>query len=174
MSILLTLQVRNSGVLWRNCYYHVHNLIFIYHAETDVSAEKTEESNNARILIPRQNNFGQEDPQRASPSWSDEIVRITAVFPRAKRLSRATLPVVLAKGKRLSSEHFGIVFSEIEEGCAVVVSKKVARLSVTRHRIKRRVLEALRTLPLPSALVVCINDNWIIVLIIITLVIIFI
>lgn len=32
--------------------------------------------------------------------------------------------------------------------------KKVARLSVTRHRIKRRIVEALRTLSLPSFAVV--------------------
>ena len=30
-----------------------------------------------------------------------------------------------------------------------MVSKKAARLSVARHQIKRRVLEALRILPLP-------------------------
>ena len=40
------------------------------------------------------------------------------------------------------------------QGYAVVVPKKVARLSVTRHRIKRRVLAALRTLSLPPALIV--------------------
>jgi len=39
-------------------------------------------------------------------------------------------------------------------GYAVVVPKKVARLSVTRHKIKRRVSSALRTLPLPSSLII--------------------
>jgi ribonuclease P protein component len=34
------------------------------------------------------------------------------------------------------------------------VSKKVARLSVARHRIKRRVLEALRSLERPEAVIV--------------------
>lgn len=42
-----------------------------------------------------------------------------------------------------------MVFSKETGGYAVIVPKKVARLSVTRHRIKRRVLEALRTLSLP-------------------------
>lgn len=40
-------------------------------------------------------------------------------------------------------------------GYAVVVSKKVARLSVTRHRIKRQILSILRSFPeLPEALIV--------------------
>lgn len=39
-------------------------------------------------------------------------------------------------------------------GYAVIIPKKVARLSVTRHRIKRRVLAALRSLPLPSAAII--------------------
>jgi len=34
------------------------------------------------------------------------------------------------------------------------VSKKVARLSVTRHRLKRRVIAALRALNLPPGLIV--------------------
>ena len=36
----------------------------------------------------------------------------------------------------------------------MVVSKKVSKLSVARHKIKRRVMAALRTLPLPSSLIV--------------------
>ena len=39
-------------------------------------------------------------------------------------------------------------------GYAVVVSKKIARLSVTRHRLKRRVTGTLERLPLPPALIV--------------------
>jgi len=76
------------------------------------------------------------------------------VFPRKKRLSRALLSSVLKNGRRLSSPHFNIVISEDAQGYAVIVPNKVARLSVTRHRIKRRVLAALRTISLPSALIV--------------------
>lgn len=54
----------------------------------------------------------------------------------------------------MSSEHLSIVIPAEGRGYAVVVSKKAARLSVTRHRIKRRVLAALRTLELPHALIV--------------------
>jgi ribonuclease P protein component len=74
------------------------------------------------------------------------------VFPRTKRLSRADFPIAL-KGRRASSEHFVAVFSESNKGYAVVVPKKVARLSVTRHRIKRQISSILKTLLLPPALV---------------------
>lgn len=39
-------------------------------------------------------------------------------------------------------------------GYAVVIPKKVVRLSSSRHRLKRQILEALRTFPLPQALIV--------------------
>jgi ribonuclease P protein component len=55
-------------------------------------------------------------------------------------------------GKRFASANFAYTLAP--SGYAVVVSKKVARLSVTRHKIKRRVLAALRTFPLPSGLIV--------------------
>lgn len=61
---------------------------------------------------------------------------------------------MLSGGKRISSKNFSIVFSKTERGYAVVVSKKVARLSVARHKIKRRVSAALRELNLPQALIV--------------------
>ena len=76
------------------------------------------------------------------------------MFPRRKRLARWVFPTTLKIGKRLSSPHFTAILSKEAKGYAVVVSKKVARLSVTRHRIKRRVLAALRTLPLPPALII--------------------
>ncbi len=77
------------------------------------------------------------------------------VFSRRERLSRAMFPAALSAGLRLSSPHFTFVVSKEAKGYAVVVSKKVVRLSVTRHRIKRRVLAALRTLPsLPPALII--------------------
>jgi ribonuclease P protein component len=76
------------------------------------------------------------------------------VFSRRTRFPRAAFPSALKSGRRLSSAHFSAVLPEEGKGYAVVVSKKVARLSVTRHRIKRRVLMALRTLPLPPALII--------------------
>jgi ribonuclease P protein component len=82
------------------------------------------------------------------------------VFPRKKRLSRASFPSVLKAGRRFSSQHLSVVIPKKgglpseANGYAVVVSKKVARLSVKRHQIKRRVLAAIRTLPLPPALIV--------------------
>lgn len=76
------------------------------------------------------------------------------MFKRRKRLSREAFPAVLRCGRRLSSAHFTLAASSEAEGYAVVVSKKVARLSVARHKMKRRVLAALRTLSLPRALIV--------------------
>lgn len=46
------------------------------------------------------------------------------------------------------------MYSEKVRGYAVVIPKKVVRLSSARHRLKRQVLEALRTLSLPPALIV--------------------
>ena len=68
------------------------------------------------------------------------------MFPRRERLSRASFPQVLARGKRVVSKHFSAVIAPQNTGVAVVVSKKVARLSVTRHRIKRRVLAVVKAL----------------------------
>lgn len=47
---------------------------------------------------------------------------------------------------RLASAHFSLSLRKAASagGCAVVVSKKVARLSVTRHLLKRRVFSVIR------------------------------
>lgn len=76
------------------------------------------------------------------------------MFSRRERLSRAAFPTALTSGRRFSSANFSVVLPKESRGYAVIVSKKVARLSVTRHLIKRRVLEALRTLPLPSSVII--------------------
>jgi len=83
------------------------------------------------------------------------------VFPRKKWLPRSLFQTVLTNGRRLSSENFSIVFSDSAQGLpagrygfSVSIPKKVARLSVTRHRIKRQVSAALQALPLPKALIV--------------------
>jgi len=75
------------------------------------------------------------------------------MFPRAKRLARVDFPAALRSEKRISSEHFSVVFAKTE-GYAVVVSKTIAKSSVVRHRIKRRVSEVLKRLPIPPSLVV--------------------
>lgn len=68
-------------------------------------------------------------------------------------MPRALFTGALSSGKRLSSAHFTAVVPTVR-GYAVVIPKKVARLSVARHQTKRRVLEALRTLPLPKGLII--------------------
>ena len=75
------------------------------------------------------------------------------MFPRRKRLPREFFPGAL-KSRRLSSEHFSVVFPQEASGYAVVIAKKAVRLSVERHRLKRRVLAALEKFPLPPALIV--------------------
>lgn len=50
--------------------------------------------------------------------------------------------------------HLSLAVSREVLGYAVVVPKQVARLSVTRHRLKRQIMAALRTKKLPAGLVV--------------------
>jgi ribonuclease P protein component len=76
------------------------------------------------------------------------------------RLSRAhfaTSSAAASHGpeKRLASAHFSLSVRETKKGggCAVIVSKKVAKLSVTRHLLKRRVLAVVRTHCLPGRIV---------------------
>jgi ribonuclease P protein component len=47
-----------------------------------------------------------------------------------------------AKARRATSPHFSALYSKNGVGFAFVVSKKVAKLSVGRHLLKRRVREA--------------------------------
>jgi ribonuclease P protein component len=62
------------------------------------------------------------------------------MLPRAKRLTRADFAQV-AKGKRALSAHFSVtVLSSPIGRAAAVVSKKVAKRSVDRHQLKRRIL----------------------------------
>ncbi len=66
------------------------------------------------------------------------------MIPRKLRLSRAHFAPT-GPEKRLVSSHFSLSIREnqAEGGCAVVVSKKVSKLSVGRHLLKRRVLSVL-------------------------------
>ncbi|MBU2103398.1 ribonuclease P protein component [Patescibacteria group bacterium] len=61
------------------------------------------------------------------------------------RLSRAHF-APSGPEKRLASPHFSLSVRESSSqgGCAAVVSKKVAKLAVSRHRLKRRILVSAR------------------------------
>ncbi|MHB8913562.1 MAG: ribonuclease P protein component [Minisyncoccota bacterium] len=76
------------------------------------------------------------------------------MFSRRERLPRAQFPAALKSGKRLSSEHFLLILPKEIQGYAVVIPKKVIRVSSARHRLKRQILEAMREIPLPPALIV--------------------
>jgi ribonuclease P protein component len=66
------------------------------------------------------------------------------MLPRRKRLSRQGFSET-ARGKSVTSKHLTLVFGTSEAGgCAAVVSKKVAKRSVDRHLLKRRILECMR------------------------------
>lgn len=77
------------------------------------------------------------------------------MFPRTRRLSRSDFSGKGALvGERRASPHFSALFPREKSGYAVVISKKTLKLSVARHRLKRRTLSALRKLDLPPALVI--------------------
>ena len=67
------------------------------------------------------------------------------------RLSRAHF-APSGPEKRLTSPHFSLSIRDTAThgGCAVIVSKKVAKLSVRRHLLKRRVLAVVRHECLPT------------------------
>lgn len=64
------------------------------------------------------------------------------------RLTRAhfATPTPPVPEKRLASANFSLSLRVVEAhgGCAAVVSKKVAKLSVSRHLLKRRMLSVMR------------------------------
>lgn len=76
------------------------------------------------------------------------------MIPRRLRLSRARFPSGRA-GSRSQSEHFSLVTGPSSEGgCAVVVGKAVARRSVDRHLLKRRMFAVLRPYCAPGRFLV--------------------
>jgi ribonuclease P protein component len=62
---------------------------------------------------------------------------------RRLQLSRPDFTAVSSDraAKRITTSHFSVTSSRIGVGTAVVVSKKVAKSSVQRHLLKRRVRE---------------------------------
>lgn len=76
------------------------------------------------------------------------------MFSKRERLPRAQFEKALKTRQRVSSVNFLLLAPENTQGYAVVIPKKVIRLSSTRHRLKRQILEVLRALSLPSALIV--------------------
>ena len=76
------------------------------------------------------------------------------MFSRRERLPRAAFSS-LRSARRRGEVHFTALLPQ-GEGYAVVISKKTLPKAVDRHRLKRRILGALRTLPsaLPRALII--------------------
>lgn len=76
------------------------------------------------------------------------------MLPKSLRLTRQTFPDTRGM-KRVTSAHFSISYGDSTSGgVAVVISKKVARLAVSRHLLKRRVLAVLRPYVSPKRILV--------------------
>jgi len=66
------------------------------------------------------------------------------MLPRRLRLSRDHFTDA-GRGEKAQSTHFSVVWKAAASGgCAAVVSKKVAKRSVDRHLLKRRMLAVLK------------------------------
>ncbi len=65
---------------------------------------------------------------------------------RRRRLARTDFSVLLKSGRRVNTQHFSLLYSPNVSGLAVVVSKKVIKTAVGRHKIKRRVQSILNTI----------------------------
>lgn len=67
------------------------------------------------------------------------------MIPRSMRLSRAHF-APSGPETRAASSHFSLSVREAPQngGCATVISKKVAKLSVSRHLLKRRMLSVMK------------------------------
>lgn len=77
------------------------------------------------------------------------------MLPKKSRLTRSRLKEALfGRGQRIQSDHFSAIVLSKTGGYTIVIPKKIARLSTTRHRLKRRVVGALQSLsPLPPSLI---------------------
>lgn len=64
---------------------------------------------------------------------------------RRNRLARIDFSALLKSGRRINTLHFSLLYSPTVSGYAVVVSKKVIKTAVGRHKIKRRVQSILNT-----------------------------
>ena len=62
------------------------------------------------------------------------------MLPRSKRLSREGFDH-LARARRLTSDHFSLSYTESNKvgGFGIVITKKIAPLSVTRYKMKRQI-----------------------------------
>ncbi len=54
-------------------------------------------------------------------------------------MDRRGVLIVLKSKKQVKSTHFSVIFSNVEVGYAVVISKKIEKLAVDRNKAKRRV-----------------------------------
>ena len=132
----------------------VRGITFSLYGETNLPTQEAQARKNARISCAQGDKFRAQDRKRSPPFRASAAHGLNTVFSRRERLSRASLTAGLKGGKRRSTPYFSAVFPVSGRGYAVIIPKKVARLSVTRHRMKRRVLTALRHLALPPTIII--------------------
>lgn len=82
------------------------------------------------------------------------------MLKRRARLGRERLTELMKTGARAHGRLFTCVYKRgTEPGASVVVSKKVAKSSVERHKIRRRAYAALEGVTLPYSMVLIAKDT---------------
>lgn len=125
------------------CESRVNLLISCAHAKAHLSAEKEEAGSYSRV--PRTLCYPNWT-RRSTPSPSQGSLEAhRLMIPHEMRLSRAHF-APLGPETRAASTHFSISLRNADGtgGCATVISKKVAKLSVSRHLLKRRMLSVMK------------------------------
>jgi ribonuclease P protein component len=73
------------------------------------------------------------------------------MLPASQRLSRVEFSTVFKNGRRFHSEHFTLVYDPtFPTKASVVVSKKVAKLAVTRNLLRRLAYATVRSFFIPA------------------------
>jgi RNase P protein component len=144
-----------TGFLWRTCYYHGYN------PPTRCQPNKRTNQRRESVQKPTDSSLALKQPLgarlcRVVVAQGGRASRLprNLVFPRAQRFPRSGFSTALRLAKKVSSTHFSVIVPHTGLGYAVVVPKKVARLSITRHKVKRHTLEAMKTLRLPPAAII--------------------
>lgn len=153
LSIRIPRKLRKSDERGRTWYYPVHNLIAPWQQNEPISQRSVNALKHTDSLpAQRPRRAGASSSLVAARAGRSSLLESHTVFPRHARLTRHTFP----QGGRitqLSTTHFRAIIPP-GRGYAIVIPKKVVRLAVDRHRLKRRIVGALPPpppLPLPQA-----------------------
>lgn len=134
----------HTGRTW---YYPVYNFFLCLSEPTSQKSASARRPTDSfpvpRLPLARKSSLPAA-VKAANPSRSLQRTSSTPMLPRSRRLTRATFPDSRA-GYRAASQHFSLSWGAAKSGgAAAIVSKKVARRSVDRHLLKRRMLSVVR------------------------------